>query len=581
MSVPLAGAQLRSASEEALARRRSKPRKLLRGRRNALAAHPAPRLLWFIRALAMPVLPKSFIVLGAGLQTARTRRQLRRRQTSVPAQSTAFRSLIARFARTEFGRDHGIEASLDYARFRDRVPLRSYEQFAPYLDRMKRGEADVLWPGQCSFYAISSGTTAERAKWLPITGEMLAHFREAELASLFFYTARVGNAGVFRGRHLFLGGATALSPVPAAKPFAAFSGDLSGITALSRPAWAERHLYEPGPEIAQMTDWTQKIQAIVDRTRRRNITLLAGVPSWLLMLGDALREAEARSGRRIAHLQELWPNLECLVHGGVPLAPFADELRRAVGPSVNFHEIFPAAAGFIAAQDADSSAGLRLFADKGLFFEFLPCRDYDPALPPNLGAKAVPLEQVRVGEDYVLLLTTPAGLCRYALGDVVRFTSVEPPRLIYVGRTKLQLNAFGEHAIEKELTDALVAVCQRHHWTITNFHVAPLAVNSLTGQQRGRHEWWIELKPGTVETPTGPLLAGQLDTELMGRNDDYATKRKTGALEAPFVRLVMPGFFEHWLRHHGKLGGQHKMPRCRSDREIADELSAMACFNAD
>jgi len=528
----------------------------------------------------MPVLPKNLFVLGASFQTARTARRLKRADTGIAAQEKTFRALVEKFAVTAFGRETGIEADMDYARFRARVPIRAYEQFSPYVERMKRGEPNVLWPGRCAFYAVSSGTTAGPSKWLPVTEDMLAHFRHAGLASLMFYSSRVGHSGVFRGRHLFLGGSTALVPIEEAKPFVAFGGDLSGITALNLPGWAERHLYEPGAAIAQMSDWPKKIQAIVARTLHRDITLLAGIPSWLLILAEALRNAATRGKARPANLQGIWPNLECLVHGGVPLGPFQDELRRTVGPAVNFHEVYPASEGFIAAQDADAAAGLRLMADAGLFFEFLPLREFDDSLPHGLASKAVPLADVREGEDYVLLLTTPAGLCRYVLGDVVRFVSTAPPRLIYVGRTKLQLSAFGEHVIEKELTDSLVAVCQRHGWTIVNFHVAPVFANSLTGQNRGRHEWWVELRPVTIETPTGPVLGAELDAELTARNDDYAGKRNGGGLEPPLVRLVMPGFFEHWMRHHGKWGGQSKMPRCRSDREIADELMHVACFDA-
>lgn len=548
---------------------------------NALAATHPPGLPESARAASMPVLPKSLFVLGASFQTARTSRRLKRRDTAVPQQHAAFRFLADQLASTEVGAEAGIERGIDYAKFRARVPVRAYEQFAPAIERMKRGEADVLWPGQCAFYAVSSGTTAGRTKWLPITEGMLAHFRHAGLASLLFYAARAGHPGVFRGRHLFLGGSTALTPIAASLPFTAFEGDLSGITALNLPGWAERHLYEPGTAIAQIADWPKKIAAIVARTAHLDISMLAGIPSWLLVLAEALLESATHGKVHPQNLQSLWPNFECLVHGGVPLAPFHEQLRSVMGPTVNFHEVYPASEGFIAAQDATADAGLRLMSDAGLFFEFLPLREFDETLPPHLGSKAVPLEGVRTGEDYVLLLTTPAGLTRYVIGDVVRFLSTEPPRLIYVGRTKLQLSAFGEHVIEKELTDSLVSVCQRHGWTIVNFHVAPAFVSSLTGQKRGRHEWWIELKSGTTITPTGPLLATELDRELIARNDDYAAKRQGGGLDAPTVRLVMPGFFTHWLRHRGKLGGQNKMPRCRSDREIADELTTIACFNAD
>ncbi|HWA86826.1 MAG TPA: GH3 auxin-responsive promoter family protein [Opitutus sp.] len=526
----------------------------------------------------MPVLPKSLVVLGATFATARTARRLKHAATGVRDQQRVLAGLLPKFAATARGRELGLESGLASKTFAARAPICAYEQFSPYVERMKRGEADVLWPGRCAFYAVSSGTTAGPSKWLPITEEMVAHFRRTGLASLMFYSARVGHAGVFRGRHLFLGGSTTLAPIEESKPFVAFGGDLSGITALYLPKWVERHLYEPGAAIAQMSDWPGKIKAIAARTLHRDISLVAGIPSWLLIFAEAVRAAAARGKSRPANLQAIWPNLECLVHGGVPLAPFQEELRRVAGPTVNFHEVYPASEAFIAAQDADAASGLRLLTDAGIFFEFIPMRDFDDTLPPALGARAVPLEGVRAGEDYALVLTTPAGLCRYVIGDVVRFISTAPPRLIYVGRTKLQLSAFGEHVIEKELTDSLVAVCQRNDWTIVNFHVAPVFVNSLTGQSRGCHEWWIELRPISVATPTGPVLAAQLDAELMARNDDYAGKRKGGGMVPPVVKLVMPGFFEYWMRAHGKWGGQNKMPRCRSDREIADQLTRVACF---
>jgi hypothetical protein len=526
----------------------------------------------------MPVPPKFLVNIGADLLTAQMKFRLRRKKSgAVAAQEKIFRELTTAFAHTQLWRGKGLEAGTDYKTFRERVPAQSYEELDPYIERMKRGEADLLWPGQCSYYAVSSGTTAGRTKYLPITEPMIAHFRKAGLDSLFFYTARTGSAKIFRGRHLFLGGSTALAPIAEAEPFAAYAGDLSGITALRLPPWVEKHLYEPGTEIAQMSDWPEKIQAIVERTWQLDITLLAGIPSWILILAETLRARVEGAD----NLQTLWPNFECLVHGGVPLGPFESELRAALGPTVNFHEVYPASEGFIAAQDAEPEAGLRLLADAGLFFEFVPMSQFDDNRLTILGLHAVPLADVKPGVDYALLLTTPAGLCRYVLGDVVRFISTEPPRLIYVGRTRLQLSAFGEHVIEKELTDALLAVCKRHGWTIINFHVAPIFANAAAGRKRGQHEWWVELKVPTIETPTGPVMAPELDLELQRLNDDYEAKRKGSGLEPPVVRLVMPGVFEQWMRGAGKWGGQSKMPRCRSDRNIADQLAEITRFHTE
>jgi hypothetical protein len=305
--------------------------------------------------------------------------------------------------------------------------------------------------------------------------------------------------------------------------------------------------------------------------------LIAGIPSWLIILAHAVLTKASRGKIRPGHLRAVWPNLECIVHGGVPLGPFAEELKALAGPGVTFHEVFPASEGFIAAQDTDSTAGLRLIADAGLFFEFIPMREFSEDRLSGMGMRALPLAEVRTGVDYAVVITTPAGLCRYVIGDVVRFTSLEPYRIIYVGRTRLQLSGFGEHVIEKELTDALLTVCQRHGWTIANFHVAPW-FSEAGGGERGRHEWWIELRTPTKTTPTGTIIATELDAELQRLNADYAGKRQGDALDQPIVRLVMPGLFEQWMKAAGKWGGQGKMPRCRSDRHIADELATIARF---
>jgi hypothetical protein len=528
----------------------------------------------------MAALSKSVFNCGAALLTFRASRQLRRTHAAVQEQAKTRGKLISRMAGTAFAREVGLEKGMAYEAFRQRVPLQTYEQVRPWIERMKRGEADILWPGQCAYYAVSSGTTADRTKYLPITPEMLSHFTKTGLDNLLYYTTRIGSSRVFRGRHLFLGGATTLAPIPESKPFQAFSGDLSGIAALNLPAWVEKHLYEPGTEIAQMADWPAKIEAIVERTRHRDVTLLAGIPSWILILAEHLRKNPS-GGPPLPNVKSVWPNFECLIHGGVPITPFVDELHATLGPGVNFHEVYPASEGFIAAQDADSESGLRLMTNAGIFYEFLPMTDFDDTRLATLGAKAVPLEGVQPGVDYALVMSTPAGLARYVIGDIVRFISTAPPRLIYVGRTALQLSAFGEHVIEKEVTDSLQAVCQTNGWQIVNFHVAPMFANSQTGEKRGRHEWWVELKPGMQKTPRGPLIAEGVDRELQIRNDDYEAKRKGGGLEKPVVRLVMPGIFEQWLREHGKWGGQNKTPRCRSDRKIADELAALTQFTPE
>lgn len=531
----------------------------------------------------MPVWPKSFYTFGLSLKTAATEWKLRQKTAAPRAQARALAALTPRLAATSFWRAAGIEAGMPYARFQSRVPLQTYEQLAPAIARMQQGEADVLWPGRCALFARSAATSTGEPKLLPVTEEMLAHFRRAGADALLYYTVRVRHAGVFRSRHLILGGSTALTPIAGAAGHEAYAGDLSGIVAVNQPAWAERHLYEPGATAAKFTDWDEMLAAIVARIRGRDISLLAGIPSSLLQLTTALREPDPASGTTATQLQTRWPNLECVIHTGVPLGPFGAELRAALGPAPKFHEVYAASEGFIASQDTDApAAGLRLMADLGVFFEFLPMAEFDRAHLDQLGRKAVPLPDVKPNTDYALVLTTPGGLARYVVEDVVRFVSTEPARLIYVGRTTLRLNSFGEQVMEKELTDALVAVCTRQKWSLVNFHVAPLPPGMTTaGQVRGRHEWWIELKPGTISTPIGPQIAAELEIELTRANPTYAARRRGGVLDGPVVRLVMPGVFEHWLRYQGRWGGQHKLPRCRSDRLIADELAQITNFARD
>ncbi len=238
---------------------------------------------------------RSLLTVGASFMTTRTVLKLRGGANAVPDQDKALQHLSGQLAKTAYGKIHHITPKLDYSHFQTSVPLQTYEGFIPYIERMKKGEADILWPGHCNFYAVSSGTTAGRTKYLPVTADMLEHFRKAGLDSLLYYTARVGHTGIFRGKHLFLGGSTTLTRLEEAKNITAYAGDLSGITALNLPPWVEKHLYEPGAPIAQIADWPAKLEAIAERTWNRDITMLAGIPSWVL--GPRQNPSHAPPGR--------------------------------------------------------------------------------------------------------------------------------------------------------------------------------------------------------------------------------------------------------------------------------------------
>jgi hypothetical protein len=522
--------------------------------------------------------PKSLLGLGATLLTLRLAQQLRRPGVARAQQERTRRDWLRASAQTSFGRQHGLHRRLKYSQWQERVPPRRYEQFAPYLQRMGSGEENVLWPGRCSLFAPTAGTTTGMARLVPVTPAMLSHFRRGMRAAILHYHARLKSGYLFRGRHLLLGA----SAEPAPLPDHGESIELTGLLAHLMPTWAAKNFYEPGWEIAQLPDWNERLTATLQRVRQRDLTLVAGQPNWLLALAQAAVASDQRktAPAQSVQLQDLWPHLECIIHGGVPLAPYADQLRQVAGPGVTFHEVYAATEAFVAVQESESSAGLRLLTGLGVFYEFIPLADFETGKLDTLGTKALPVEGVQANQDYVVLVTTPAGLCRYVLGDVVRFVSTEPPRLIHVGRVGLQLNALHEGVHEKEVTDALTSVCQRHNWRIVNFHVAPYFGLQGARPTRGCHEWWIELRPGTMETPTGPAIAQELDRELRRLSPRYEARRLAGALEAPVARLVMPGVFEQWMRAAGKWGGQSKMPRCRSDRLVADELCVLAPYSA-
>jgi len=532
----------------------------------------------------MPVWPKSFYTFGVNLKTASTEWKLRKKHAAPEAQDRALAALTPPLARASHWRGLGVEAGMSYQDFKTRVPLQAYAHLAPAIESMTRGEKDVLWPGRCSLFARSAGTSGP-PKYLPVTDALLAHFMQAGLDALLYYTVRVRHAGAFRGRHLLLGSPKTLVPLGppgSAEPAKSFAGDLSGIAALSLPAWAERHFHEPAGDAGRVADWDEQIEAITAEVGARDIALIAGPPNWTLPLTQLLQARYSTHKSQITHLQAHWPNLECFVHTGMPMGPFADELRHVLGPTVAFHEIYAASECMLAAQDDKPGRGLRVMADAGIFFEFLPLSDYQENRLAELGPKAVPLAAVETGVDYAVIVTTPGGLARYVLGDVVRFTSTKPPRLNYIGRTDLRLNSYGENVSEKDVTETLVALCQQRGWRIANFHVAPLDTpKPMSRDVTGRHEWWIELKPGTAATPTGGQLAMDLDVELRRSSETYNARRKSGVLDAPVVRLVMPGIFEHWLRFARKWGGQHKTPRCGQDRPSAEELGAITNFACD
>ena len=521
----------------------------------------------------MTLAPRFLVNFWAGYRVAKIARRLKTAGRGLEAQAAVFARLMAQTAGTGFGRSHGLTAVTTYAQFRDKVPPRLPGYFAPFVARMQTGEAGVLAPGRCHFFVETAGTTGEKPQLLPVPEPMLAHFRDGLRDSLCLYAVRAGHAGVFLGRHLHLGASTALR-----EENASFRTGLDGLLALCLTPWAEANLYAPPPAIARLAEGPEKTAAAVQAMLPHDVTLVAGNPAAVCALAQAACEAGGTGQRRQPHLQAVWPNLECFAFTGAPLGFYQEALRTSLGPTVAFHELYAAAEGVYAAQDAGTPAGLRLLTDAGVFFEFLPLRSFKEDKLDQAGAECLPLGKVQPGTDYVLVVTTPAGLCRLVPGDIVRFLSVDPPRLQFAGRTKLQLDTLGERVTERELTDTLLAVCARNGWQAVNFHVAPCGQRIAAGQTVNHHEWWVELRTHSMKTPTGNVLAPELDAELARRNADYATRRAQRTLEACSVRLVIPGIFDQWMKAQSRSGGAGKTPRCRPDRLIADQLATLTHF---
>jgi hypothetical protein len=511
----------------------------------------------------MTIVPRPLVDLITRYRMQRLRRRLHASGDGWAAQRATFTALLRQFGDTEFGRQHGLAAGMSYDSFRRDLPLRTSADFRGFTERMAGGARDVLWPGACRQFVYTAGTVDGTPKMLPVTPAMALHFRTALSDAWLLHVARRDRTSLFHGRHVQIGASTALQSAHGAK-----AGYLEGIMRANLSEWARENLCAPPAAIAALPEGPQKTAATVQACTERDVRLVCGTPGALI----ALLEAAQTHG-------VAWRELECCVHTGALLGSLERPLAARLGPQVSLHEIYAAAEGVFAAQDAESERGLRLLTDAGIFFEFLPLREATGDLTAHAAA-CVPLADVRPNLDYALVVTTPAGLCRCLVGDAVRFVSTQPPRLLVTGRTPTRLNCFGEQVAERDVTDALLEVCGRSEWDIVHFHVAPYLTRTVP-RPHGHHEWWVELRPGTVRTPTGPVLASELDIELTRRNRDYSARRRQGAMDAPVVRLVMPGMFERWADLHPTFGGPGKTARCRNDRVMADQLAAIARFHPE
>lgn len=466
------------------------------------------------------------------------------------AQTKVFKELIQKGLKTKFGKDHGFQKVTDTEGFRAIVPVRDYEELRPYIDQVLEGEADVLWPGRPLYYAKSSGTTSG-AKYIPITGDSMPQHIRAAREALLNYIHQTGSTKAINGKHIFLQG----SPVLEDKNGVAL-GRLSGIVAHYVPAYLQKNRM-PSWETNCIEDWETKVDAIVDETLKENMTIIGGIPSWVQMYFERLIQ---KTGKAVG---ELFPNFSLFVYGGVNFEPYRGIFKKLIGRTPDSIEFYPASEGFFAYQDSQSDKGLLLLLNHGIFYEFIVASSFF-----EKEKEFHSLEEVQVGVNYVMIISTTAGLWRYNIGDTIQFTSLAPFKVIVSGRIKHFISAFGEHVIVSEVEQALQKAVEgeENDVTIREFTVAP-QIKPKSGLPY--HEWFIEFdqEPSNIEA-----FALHIDKQMQHKNIYYDDLIKGNILRPLVIKKVKRNGFQSYMKSIGKLGGQNKVPRVSDNRKIADAL---------
>lgn len=465
--------------------------------------------------------------------------------------------LLAKANATEIGLKYDFESIHNYETFQNRVPVTDYEGIRPYIERLRRGEKNLLWSGEIKWFAKSSGTTSTKSKFIPVTKEALedCHFRGGKDVLALYYQNRP-ESEMFTGKCLTLGGSHQINNFSNDS----YYGDLSAILIENLPFWTH-FMRTPEQSIALMDEWEAKLEKITETTIKENVTSLAGVPSWFLVL---IKHILNKTGKQ--NLLEVWPNLELFIHGGINFTPYRNQYKEIIpSDQMNYLETYNASEGFFAIQDDLSVNSMLLMLDYGVFYEFVPLSELDQPFP-----KAKTIDNVEVGVDYAIVITTNGGLWRYQIGDTVRFTSVNPHRIIISGRTKHYINAFGEELMIDNAERALDKACNETGAVIKEYTAAPIFMASET---KGTHEWLIEFEKDPSDLNR---FLDTLDQSLQAVNSDYEAKRyKNITLERPHLTVARPHLFMDWMKSKNKLGGQNKVPRLANNREYIDELIAL------
>jgi hypothetical protein len=462
--------------------------------------------------------------------------------------------LVDKAKNTVYGKQYDFSSIKSIEEFQQRVPIKDYNGLKPYIERLLKGEQNILWPSEIRWFAKSSGTTNDKSKFIPVSREALedCHFRGGK-DILAVYTANYPETGIFSGKALTLGGSHQINKINNES----FYGDLSAILIENLPFWAS-FIKTPKQEIALLSEWEEKLDKITHATVKENVTNIAGTPSWMLVLIKYILEKTGKN-----NLLEVWPNLELFNHGGVSFEPYKEQFKKLIpSEKMNYMETYNASEGFFAIQDYPTRNDMLLMLDYGIFYEFIPTDELDKEHP-----KALHIGDVEQNKNYAVVISTNGGLWRYLIGDTIVFTSLYPHKIKISGRTKHFINAFGEEIIIENAEKALKEACEKTGALIKDYTAAPIFMND---DQKGGHQWLIEFE----KEPDNPAQFNEfLDLALQKVNSDYEAKRyKDITLDKPVLTIAKNGLFYTWLKNKGKVGGQNKVPRLANNRKYIDEL---------
>ena len=472
----------------------------------------------------------------------------------IEVQNEWFEDLIDTAKYTEFGKKYNFSSLKKLNQFKETVPVHDYEDLKPYVERLMKGEQNLIWPTETRWFAKSSGTTADKSKFIPVTREALeeCHYKGGK-DMLSIYCTHHSDTQVFTGRTLMMGGSSqTIDP-----DTDSYHGDLSSIIIQNLPFWADI-MRTPNRETALMRDFEEKLDIMAKVTVKENVTSLSGVPSWMLILLNKILEQNNST-----NINEIWPNLEVFFHGGVAFNPYRPQFKEIIGsPRMNYMETYNASEGFFGIEDLSEKGELLLMLDYGIFYEFAPMSEWNKKFP-----KTLTLDEIELDTNYALIISTNAGLWRYKIGDTIKFTSKYPFRIKVSGRTKHFINAFGEEVIIDNAEIALSYACKKTDATIEEYTAAPVY---LTNSEAGKHQWLIEFS----RNPTNLIeFTKLLDEKLQEINSDYEAKRKGNmALKMPLVESLPKNSFYNWMKSRNKLGGQNKVPRLSNNRDYIDEI---------